>query len=124
MSTITTDEVKDTLLTLEQKLLAPELRQNAQAASDLFDDDFLEIGQTGRTFTKKQILQFMEAEKNDDQLWSIEKFCVRQLAPTIALATYRIRENGSLRSSVWRRSDKKWTIVFHQGTPSPEESAT
>lgn len=124
MSIRTTDEVKDTLLALEQKLLTPELRQNAQAASDLLDDDFLEIGQSGRTFTKKQILQFMEAEENDDQLWSIENFSVRRLAPTIALATYRIRENGSLRSSVWKRSNSKWKIVFHQGTPSPEESAT
>lgn len=124
MSIRTTDEVKDTLLALEQKLLTPESRQNDQVASDLLDDDFLEIGQSGRTFTKKQILQFMEAEKNDDQLWSIENFSVRELAPTIALATYRIRENGSLRSSVWKRSDNKWKIVFPQGTPSPEESAT
>ncbi|MEM9618624.1 MAG: DUF4440 domain-containing protein [Pseudomonadota bacterium] len=124
MSIKITDEVKDTLLALEQKLLTPGLRRNAQAAGDLLDDDFLEIGQSGRTFTKKQILEFMEAEKDDDQLWSIENFSVRQLAPTIALATYRIRENRSLRSSVWRRSDNKWKIVFHQGTPSPEESAT
>ncbi|MEO1241651.1 MAG: DUF4440 domain-containing protein [Pseudomonadota bacterium] len=124
MSIKTTNELRVTLLNLEKKLLTPAIRRNAKAASALLDDDFYEIGKSGKTFSKEQILRLMADEDSTEISWTIDDFEIRRLAPTIILVTYKIRENASLRSSVWRNDDKEWKMVFHQGTPSPEESAT
>jgi hypothetical protein len=50
------------------------------------------------------------------------------LAPGVVLVTYRAgREHGSeasseasLRSSIWKRIDGRWQMLFHQGTVARE----
>jgi hypothetical protein len=53
------------------------------------------------------------------------------LAPEVALVTYRsqkTRPGGTTqranRSSIWKKMDGRWQMIFHQGTPlgrSPEK---
>lgn len=53
-------------------------------------------------------------------------FQVKLLSPDVVLTTYRVvklsekrSETGhSLRSSIWKSIDKRWQMVFHQGTPT------
>lgn len=48
------------------------------------------------------------------------------LSATLALATYRLTLSSAdgfththtLRSSLWRREDGAWRMIFHQGTPA------
>jgi hypothetical protein len=46
------------------------------------------------------------------------------LAPGVVLVTYRAgRQHGSeasLRSSIWKRIDGRWQMLFHQGTVARE----
>jgi hypothetical protein len=51
------------------------------------------------------------------------------LAPGVVLVTYNaVRQDESeeqlaysLRSSIWRLSEGRWQMIFHQGTPSKGE---
>lgn len=124
MSTIMTSELRETLVGLEKKLLTPAIRRDTKAVSALIDNNFYEIGKSGKTFFKDQVLSLMTNENGAEHAWTIDDFEIRQLAPTIVLVTYAIRENASLRSSVWRNDGEGWKIVFHQGTPAPKESTT
>jgi hypothetical protein len=53
----------------------------------------------------------------------MKNFYVRQISSEVALVTYcAVIENSlgieidSLRSSIWKSTNGKWQILFHQGT--------
>ena len=110
------------LLEYETKLLDPLLRRRPDALASLLAEDFLEFASSGRTYDKKQVLY--RISRHVPAQLTIEEFRVVELAPTIALATYRARtestekkgERYSLRSSLWVQRAEAWKIVFHQGT--------
>ncbi|MEM9531649.1 MAG: DUF4440 domain-containing protein [Pseudomonadota bacterium] len=104
---------------LEERLLRPEVREDAQAAGELIASDFVEIGKSGKVYDRRQILNSMASEPLTAAL-TIENFETRELAPAVVLVTYRCQ--CTLRSSIWRQSGDRWQIVFHQGTPGPEAS--
>ena len=115
------------LLELESKLMDKEVRRSGKAA-DLVDDAFMEFGGGGRIFNKADALAVMR--RHVPHGFAIEEFTVRELSPTIALVTYRVRTQGtggapnrlSLRSSIWVQRDGSWRVTFHQATlvPGPE----
>jgi hypothetical protein len=106
---------------LETRLMDPEVRRG-DAASELIADDFMEFGGNGRIFNKADALAVMK--RHAPRVSAIEEFTVRELSPTIALATYRVRSQGnagspgrvSVRSSLWVQRNSKWQITFHQAT--------
>jgi len=109
---------------LEERLLQPDTRHSRTELERLLDDDFLEFGSSGRSFSKVDSLEALPAQPA--QCFVIEDFRVRSLAPGIALATYGVRRSErpggagacSLRSSLWRHDGTRWRMLFHQGTPS------
>ena len=118
------ESLQDHLRELEERLLRPEVRRSPQELAQLLADDFREFGGSGRIFDKQQIIEALQNEE-PSELW-LEEFRSVTLAPEIALATYRATskavptgtESHSLRSSVWRKQNGRWQIVFHQGTPA------
>ena len=119
---------QDTMLRqLEERLLQPDVRRSAQDMAELLADDFLEVGSSGRIFTKPQIIESLQQESPIRVV--LREFRALTLAPGVVLVTYRaVRHGGleeqlahSLRSSIWRRSEGRWQMIFHQGTPSKGE---
>ena len=115
------------LLELEQRLLQPATRASATALDGLIADDFVEIASSGRRFGKDEVLTRLPREAGLFQ-YRIEDFSLRVLGEGLALATYRATiadadaarpPRHSLRSSLWRREDAGWRMVFHQGAPVP-----
>lgn len=115
---------KEQIRKLEEKLLDPQIRKSGQDLSNLLADEFLEIGSSGRTYNKSDVINALSAECPGNM--QISEFHMKLLSPDIALATYRIlqtnKETGSLRhflhSSIWKRNDGGWQLLFHQGTPT------
>jgi hypothetical protein len=109
---------------LETSLHKKQIRNSAQAASALLADAFIEFGSSGRVFNKPSIVEMMRTETLDQQI-TVEDFAAQELAPDVVLVTY-ISKKGTvdqlavptLRSSIWKRFDGKWQMVFHQGTKS------
>jgi hypothetical protein len=112
---------------LETSLHRIHIRNSADAVSALLADSFIEFGSSGKIWDKPSIVQSMQSETLDHQI-TVEDFVARELAPDVVLVTYVSRPCGevageqrtvfSLRSSIWKRFDEKWQMIFHQGTRS------
>lgn len=113
---------------LEERLLASDVRSSREDVSDLLADDFVEFGRSGRVYDRQQTIEALSAEVDRDA--SIERtardFRISLLTQGVALLTYRSTRRSaasesvvhSLRSSIWKLTDGRWQMVFHQGTPA------
>jgi hypothetical protein len=108
---------------LEEELIQPEVRRSPEKMAALLADDFVEFGRSGRRYGKADLLETV-AQPSEGRL-SLREFAAKALAPSIALVTYRSilhYSDGSARhawrSSIWRRTEHGWRLVFHQGTPT------
>ncbi|SRR6266567_1840924 len=106
---------------LEQELLLPATRRNAETLASLLADEFREFGSSGRVFDRRQVIEALRSESPTQ--FSIKDFRATALAEGVALVTYRaIRHDqldeasASLRSSLWVMRDGRWQMLFHQGT--------
>jgi hypothetical protein len=115
-----------TLRALEERLLSAEGRSSRETVDALLADEFLEFGSSGSAFGKQEAIEGLAKESSDGHRYqrSTRDWAVRELAEGVALVTYRvIRDDltegsriASLRSSIWKRFDSDWRLVFHQGT--------
>lgn len=121
------DNIKNLLLELEEMLMMPVIRRSPEEVSKLLADEFIEFGASGKVWTKEQIIE--ELQNEPEIKFTISDFDVRELAPDIMLARYRVKSQlvddnkvgHSLRSSIWKQIDGHWQMVFHQGTRAPTD---
>jgi hypothetical protein len=112
----------DHLRKLEEQLLQPEIRRSRERLDQLLADDFREFGSSERVYDKKQIIQALQDET--PRRFSLDDFVAVPLAPEVVLVTYRatctVVSTGtvthSLRSSIWKKQNGQWRMLFHQGT--------
>lgn len=109
----------------ELALLTPEVRQSRTALERLLDPEFREIGASGRSWTRPEIVSaLVEAGQDVDPVPTREMKGVF-ITPDVILLTY-ISDPGdraALRSSLWRRRSNGWQMLHHQGTPAAKVSA-
>jgi hypothetical protein len=121
----------DLFYRLETSLHLPETRMSPQLVSDLLADDFLEFGKTGRVFNKQLTVDALAEERlsGSDSVPQVADFSVTSLSSDVVLVTYRsirvadeaLKSFETLRSSIWTLGSERWQMVFHQGTPIPQE---
>jgi hypothetical protein len=115
------------LQALEVELHHPGARCDRARLGQLLHAEFHEVGRSGRAYDRAIILKYLSEQESSPSVIS-DDFAVSQLAPDIALLTYRSahrKEDGSLvdhtlRSSVWVRVENLWQLRYHQGTPAHE----
>jgi glyoxylase I family protein len=108
---------------LEKSLLSKSVRKNPSKLSELIADEFREIGKSGRVWTKQTVIDALKKESYTGI--TITDFNLSLLSENIALVTYTAHHeqkrnvpfSRSIRSSIWKMTDNKWKMVFHQGTP-------
>ena len=119
------------LLHAERQLLDPAFRRDRERAAALLAPEFIEIGASGRLWTRDQILELLATE--DYTPPGLEDFACHPIAADVVLVTYRTvrtdpasgQSQTTLRSSLWIKQAKtetrpaRWTIRFHQGTRTP-----
>jgi hypothetical protein len=103
---------------LEEQLLQPEVRTSPESLAALLADEFIEIGSSGRVYSKQQIIDLLRHEGGQGSPPTLRDFSARRLAAEVILVTYNIVESQTIRSSVWKLIDGRWQMVFHQGTRS------
>jgi hypothetical protein len=98
----------------------PEFGTTRGELESMVDDDFWEVGASGRRYTRNYILEVLEsrAQTPEEDLWETSDFRCQELAAGLYLLTYTLRqgERVTRRTTIWRRSEDDWKIVFHQGT--------
>ena len=110
------------LLELEEKLLNPEIRKSVKEIDELLADEFIEFGSTGKIYNKQQVIESLTNELPAER--NIFDFNVVLLSVDTALAMYKVISKNpqtneikdSLRSSIWKKYDGSWKMLFHQGT--------
>ncbi len=110
-------EIAQHLENLERRLLDPGVRSLREEIGRLLSDDFVEIGSSGRTYDKTEILDQMVGQTPAPVI--MRDFVARRIAPGVFVCTYRsvgMGGNEALRSSTWVAIDDEWRMVFHQGT--------
>ncbi len=93
------------------------MRNSPDAVAALLTDDFIEFGRSGRVYDKLRTIELLSGDDNEFTP-EVRDFQVRPLSPDVVLVTYRSGrgDHFALRSSIWRLSEGKWRMTFHQGT--------
>jgi hypothetical protein len=109
---------------LETSLHKKQVRNSTESTSALLADGFVEFGSSGRVWNKASIIESMRRKAVDQQV-TVEDFAARELAADVVLLTYISRKSGgsTLRSSIWKRCEGRWQMIFHQGTRRAESSS-
>ncbi len=82
--------------------------------------DFWEIGASGETYDRdfviEHLMQRYKAPEPDD--WSCSDFSIRQIALDLYQLNYILQQPNrrTRRTTLWRKTNEAWQIVFHQGT--------
>lgn len=115
------------LQALEVELHHPGVRCSRVRLEQLLHPDFYEVGRSGRSYDRTTVIDYLAAQESQPVMES-GAFAVSELAPGVALLTYRSAfsdpERGlschALRSSVWVKSRSGWQMRYHQGTAAAE----
>ena len=98
----------------------PEFGTTRAEFAALTDESFWEIGASGKRYSREYVLDVLEERQREPQPdeWETSGFHCAEIAADNYLLTYTLRQPGRLtrRTSIWRRTDAGWKIVFHQGT--------
>ncbi len=100
----------------EELLLTPTVRGDAARLRELLTEDFAEIGQSGRRWTRSEIIAALTTDTPGGRFEMSEREA-RVVGPDLVLLHYRLLFDGrdSRRSALWR-CDPYPRCVFHQGT--------
>ncbi|MEU3888318.1 nuclear transport factor 2 family protein [Streptomyces sp. NPDC029041] len=109
----------------ELALLTPKVRRSPERVGALLHPDFHEFGASGRHWTRAGIIASLAAT-TDPAGRPVQVSALRgvQLAPDLVHLTYDTEYDGSRahRSSLWRRTEGRWLLWFHQATPFSERA--
>ncbi|HEY1155825.1 MAG TPA: nuclear transport factor 2 family protein, partial [Arthrobacter sp.] len=102
---------------LERELLGPLVRGDIGRTAILLHPDFVEIGSSGRVWTRDAMM--MALEEDPGERTDIEILGADRIGTSAVLLTYRSfsRSGPTLRSSLWVLDSGRWRLRFHQGTP-------
>ncbi|KRE76216.1 MULTISPECIES: ribonuclease HI family protein [Micrococcaceae] len=102
---------------LERELLGPLVRGDIGRTAVLLHPDFMEIGSSGRVWTRDAMM--MALEEDPGERTDIEILGADRIGTSAVLLTYRsfARSGTTLRSSLWVLDGGRWRLRFHQGTP-------
>lgn len=127
------NELLHHLRELEVALHQPRIRSAPDRLDYLLHESFFEIGRSGRSYSKTDVMRQLQSEQLTGAIWS-QDFSVAEMADGVALLIYKqglLDENGevsrhTLRSSIWLLTQKRWQMRFHQGTATEpfEKSST
>ena len=107
------------LIELELTLMSPGIRSSPAQVGELLEPGFREIGASGRLWTRSEVVQALaRAGPEDKTTVEVTEMQATVLGSDLVLLTYVSTrgERRARRSSVWRRSESRWRLVFHQGT--------
>jgi ribonuclease HI len=75
------------------------------------------VGRSGRLWDRDEIVEALVEESERHEAFELLE--TARLAPDLIQVVYRTEsaKGSALRSSLWQRSDGRWRLRFHQGTP-------
>ena len=119
-STLTIEKATQAITPREPIFHRPELGTTRADFDAMVAPQFWEVGASGRKYSKRDVLDVLEARHTQPahEDFSLSDFACLELAADLYLATYQLTlaNRVSRRATIWRHTDSKWQIVYHQGT--------
>ncbi len=119
---VTSDDVDVAAVELlEREMQKRDVRADRERVTELLAPTFIEIGASGRRWDLASTLSMLAEESGSgDQLpeIGITNLEGRVIAPDVIQVLCDSKRGRRLvrRSSIWRRMNSQWRLVFHQGT--------
>lgn len=86
----------------------------------LLHANFWEIAASGKRYSRSYVLDELEKRQASPfvQNWHTSNHYLQQISEELFLFSYVLHQptRVSQRTSVWKRSDNNWLIIYHQGT--------
>lgn len=116
-----------TLQSLEAELHHPGVRCSRERLEELLHPEFREVGRSGAPYTRETVIRFLASRAAPPRVVA-SAYVAEEIAEGVALLTYRsaLQANDgapvlpALRSSVWKKTQAGWQLLYHQGTPEGE----
>ena len=110
------EDLSQLIQQLELALLDPSTRKSVDYLNKRIADDFVEFGPSGKIYNKQHVLEFVPLQSL--RKFTVSDLAVKALSHDVVLVTYKSVEGdvNLLRSSIWKRVDSEWVMVFHQST--------
>ena len=114
--------VLDELRAREPLFHRPELGTRAEDLEAQTAPDFFEVGASGRLYGRRHVLDVLLrrfAGDGGEDPWETSGFHCRALGEDTYLLTYTLRQDERVtrRMTAWRRTQRGWQVLYHQGTP-------
>jgi hypothetical protein len=115
------ENIKDLIISMELSLLDKNIRNDKNELIKYISKEFIEYGSSGRIYTYGDTLNLSSNEEEQIE-YKILKMDTKILSENVVLVLYIIeikKENEKIitnRSSIWKRENDIWKIIFHQGT--------
>jgi hypothetical protein len=98
----------------------PEFGTTRKDYEAMTDEDFWEVGASGRRYSREFVLDTLEnrAPDPDESAWLTRDFQCREIAVNNYLITYTLHQGKRMtrRATLWRRTAAGWKVLYHQGT--------
>ncbi len=98
----------------------PEFGTTRRDFERMTETTFWEVGASGRRYSRDYVLDMLEKryESPTQETWETRDFHCLEIARDNYLLTYTLLQGDRMtrRSTIWRRTDQNWKIVYHQGT--------
>lgn len=113
-------DVLDELRALEASLWSDSQRFDRAHMDDLLHPSFFEVGQSGRRYSREDIIGVPHRPINASEFVDFKAFA---LGESVVVLTYAIESAFAgiqvitRRLSIWSNSTGRWLLCYHQGTP-------
>lgn len=99
----------------------PEYGMTRKDLEDMTEEDFWEVGASGRRYSREYVFDVLEERRKVPQkdIWDAKDFYCQEISPDNYLLTYTLIQDKSRvtrRMTIWRRHESGFKIVYHQGT--------
>jgi len=104
----------------ELELMRSSTRSDSPRVQELLHENFVEIGRSGRRWTRDEIVSSL-AEEGDHVPPDLSEWAFVELSRELVLVTYFVRaaDVESRHASIWDIGGKPPQMRFHQGTTVP-----
>ena len=112
--------VLEELKKLEPIFHHPEYGTKREDFEKMTEETFWEVGASGRIYSRDYVLDVLEERLKNPQedKWKTKDFHCLEISKNNYLLTYTLIQGDRItrRSTIWRKYDDNWKIVYHQGT--------
>lgn len=112
-----TKTMNNKILEAEKSLFKYEFMSDITYLNEIIDDEYIEIGKSGKKFNKKDVIKDLSILKKDRKI-IIYNFTCDKIEENIYLIHYITQSNNDniYRTSIWKKEDDKIKIIFHQAS--------